>query len=121
MNINPKTEVYDGDYQIIFSDSFNVYENKLRITDIAGYTFELIFDEGKFSAGESGIFVEPDNNNKRATITMKKFRNQLGAGSTEKLTVIDLEDGRKIFFSIYGSALSAETNILHITINFYIK
>lgn len=120
---DPNTKIYDGDYEVIFSDSFNVYENRLLIKDsgIAGYSFEIIFDKEQFSALQGGIFSEANNEEKKITITIKKFRNNLGAGSTGKLPIINLEDGRKIFFSIYGKSLSNETDFLNVTVSFYLK
>lgn len=121
MFINTKTQAFDGDYQIIFSDTFNLYENRLILTDIVGYTFEVIFDKEDFNLTTTGISSQADEVNKKVIITVKNFRNQLGAGSTNKLPIINLQDGRKVFFAVYGKSLSKEIDFLHITVNFYLK
>lgn len=120
MLISTKTQAFDGDFQIIFSDVFNVYENHLKITDIVGYNFEFVFDKGEFVQG-AAITSQANESSKTITITLKNFRNQLGAGSTNKLPVVNLRGGRKIYFSIYGKSLSKDVDFLHITVNFYLK
>lgn len=115
------TQAFDGDYQIIFSDSFNIYENLVRLTNIAGYTFEFVFEKGAFDKTTGQILSTPDEVNKKVTITIKNFRNTLGSGSTIKLPIIKMENGKQIFFSVYGKSLSSDSDFLNVTINFYLK
>lgn len=121
MFIDPNTKAYDGDYEIIFSDTFNVYENTLRLTNIGGYEFNFVFDKNEFIAGEGSISARGDDVAKKITVNIKSFRNSLGAGSTSKLPVINLKDGRQIFLTVYGKSLSKEMDFLHVTVNFYLK
>ena len=121
MLLNTKTQAFDGDYQIIFSDVFNVYENRLILTDLVGYTFEFIFGKEDFDQTMGSITSEGDEVNKKIIINVKNFRSQLGAGSTNKLPVINLNDGKKIYFSVYGRSLSKESDFLEVTVNLYLK
>jgi hypothetical protein len=121
MLISTKTQAFDGDYQIIFSDTFNLFENRLVLVNIVGYTFEFLFDQGSFDQANSSISSAADDKNKKVTINIKNFRNQLGAANLNKIAILSLGDGRNIYLSIFGKSLQAESNLLQVTINFYLK
>ncbi|MDO8610181.1 MAG: hypothetical protein Q7R95_06525 [bacterium] len=117
---NSLTKIYDGDYEVIFSDTVNVYENSLTITHIQGYTFQIIFDKESFDQNGS-ITSTADEDKKIITVSVKSFRNQLGSANIKKLPVIRVSNDQQIYFSIYGKILKKELDFLNITINFYLK
>ncbi len=107
----------DGDDEIIYSQSFLVYENKLTIN----------FLEKKFVFNFET--TEPVENQKDINITWeesdclivlsKKFRNSLGAGTTNKLKMLKVGNSKNICISMFGQQFGE--NSLNVTINFYIK
>ena len=121
MFLNTSTKVYDGDYEILFSDSFNIYENRLIINNFLSYSVEFVFDDAQFDKEGGNISVLGDEQNKKITVSVKNFRNTLGSSSSIKLPMINLQDGRKIYLSVYGKSISTNSSFLNITINFYLK
>lgn len=116
-------KIYDGEYEIIFQGSFNLYDNILRIGRLYDYTFEFFFDPNITSKepGKLEIDVNPDIN--VAKVTLTKFRNQLGAYTTEKHKILDFGDGtgKNLYISIYGKSVDPTANFLHLSVNFYLK
>jgi len=122
------TKAFDGDYEILFSYTFSVYENKLVIKDIAGFDFEFNFlnDPSKV---DSSIEIQEKKDDKPSFLTLKKilvlnlynFRNPLGIGTTSKLEISKLKDGRSLYFSIHAKSLNETTSFLLVTLNFYLK
>lgn len=117
MNINLKTIGLDGDYEIIYSQSFNVYENKLTIPDFLGKKFVYIFQTQEPSVNQKDINIEWSQNTSNITLS-KKFRNTLGSGTVNKIKILKTGDNKDIYMSIYG--LDFGDNRLNVTINFYI-
>jgi hypothetical protein len=116
-------KVYDGEYEVIFNGSFNLYDNVLRIGRLYDYTFEFFFDPN-INIKEPGsleITVDEDNNLSKVRIT--KFRNQLGAYTTVKHKILEFGDGtgKNLYVSIYGKSVDPTADFLHISINFYLK
>lgn len=115
--------IYDGEYEIIFDGSFNLYDNVLTIGRLYDYTFEFFFnpDTHTREPGKLEIDVNPDTN--IAKISLTKFRNQLGAYTTVKHKILEFGDGtgKNLYVSIYGKSVDPTANFLHLSINFYLK
>lgn len=114
------TTFFDGEDEIIYSNSFNIYENKLIIKDFLGFTINFIFAKEEPKEGQRDM--EFSGNGKIATVKFsKKIRNTLGSGNTSKFPLVKFEDGRKLFFTLYGSGIGNESDALNVTVTFYLK
>jgi len=119
-NIQQSIIVFDGTDEIIFSSTYNVYENKLVVKSILGYDFIFEFENTEPKSGQKDINTE--GSGKSVTLTFsKKFRNTLGSGTVNKIQLVKFKDGRLLLFSIYGSTIGDNSNTLNITINFYLR
>ncbi|MDO8528232.1 MAG: hypothetical protein Q7T03_11200 [Deltaproteobacteria bacterium] len=115
-----KILTFDGDYQIIYSSDFNIYENKLILRKIAG--FELVFEFAKDPAvKDCPMSIKGDDTAKRITITLTNFNNSLGAGTTKMVPLLKTDDGKQIYFSIHAKALNEATSFLKVSLTFYLK
>jgi hypothetical protein len=109
----------DGDDEIIFSQSYNLYENKLTIENIFDVKLFIFFETKDPEEGQVDIDVVADNVEKVSKITLSnKFRNTLGSMTTEKLHIMDMDDPKvSILFSIYGQRVGDVG--LVVTVNLY--
>lgn len=116
---DPRIKVFDGDYEIIFSENFNLYDNKLIITDLGGFKFEFNFE--KSDPTKTGrVTVRPDNEKKTIFVTLENFRNQLGTSTSKKIQVANFADGKTMYMSIYGKSIG-EGEFLNVTVSFYAR
>lgn len=115
--INTKTIGFDGEDKIIYSESFNVYEDELTIPSFLDYKFKFIFENTAPNEGQNDINFKWSGSEALVTIS-KKFRNNLGTGVTEKLPILQTHDSKKILFSIFGQQVGG-SKLIHVTINFY--
>lgn len=116
-------KMYDGEYEIVFDGSFNLYDNVLRIGQLYNYMFEFFFDPNMNTKDPGKIEVNVDENNEITRVSLTKFRNQLGAYTTVKQKVLTFGDGtgKSLYVSIYGKSVDPTADFLHLSINFYIK
>jgi len=105
---------FDGDDEIILSKSFNIYENKLKISKFLGFEFIFIFEKESLNS-KKDILIDTQEEKIKITIS-NKFRNSIGSMSSDKIPFLQKEE-EKILFSIFGKQVGK--NNLHITINFY--
>lgn len=120
MIISTKTQAYDGDLQIVFSDVFNLYNNKLLIKDVAGFNFEFNFTVEKDRVGSS-LNIKGDDASKTVKIELCNFNNSLGVGTTIPVKLLNLQNNKEILFSIHCKSLSETTAFLQVGINFYLR
>jgi hypothetical protein len=107
---------FDGNDEIVYSESFNVYEDRLTI-NFLDRIFKFVFENTEPEKNKPDINF--DWNDKEATVSVnKKFRNNLGAGTTEKMSILTTSDSKEILFSIFGQQVG-NSKLIHITINFY--
>lgn len=113
-------KISDGDYEILFSSTFNVYEKKFTIGNIGGFTFVFQFEK---DPEKPGAPMEISGNDAQKTITVKLFNfyNPLGMGTTKMIPILKLSDGRQIYFSLYAKSLNETTDFLSISLTFYLK
>lgn len=115
--MNIQTIGFDGNNEIIFSQSFNVYENKLVIPDFLGRSFKFIFETSEPEKTQKDIDIVWEGNEATVTIS-KKFRNVLGSGNAKKLTILRTGDQKEILLSIFGQQIGTG-DLLNVTVNFY--
>lgn len=120
MNEQSQIQIFDGEYQIIYSQDFNIYENKLILRKIAGFDFEFQFDFDLLKQG-APMEIKSDNINKKFIIKLINFNNSLGIGTVDRIPVITLTDGRQIYFSIHAKSLNETTKFLKVSLTFYLK
>lgn len=108
----------DGDYEIIYSKSFNIYEDKLTIPDFLGKKFIYIFEKTEPIENQKDINIIWSDNISTITLS-KKFRNTLGSGTVNKIKILKMEDGKDTYMSIYGQDFGEGR--LNVVINFYLK
>jgi len=115
-----KTKVFDGDYEILYSKVFNVYQNKLIFKNIDGFevTFNFIFDKNK-RGGKIGL--KGDNDAKKIYINLYNYNNSLGLGSGSPIAIMKTGDNRDVLFSIHVKSLNETTSFLQVSITFYLK
>ena len=119
MDVDIKTIGFDGNDEIIFSQSFNVYENELLIKDSLGKSFKFIFEKSNFKEGQKDINITWDGD--KATITLsKKFRSTLGSATTSKLPILKTGNQQEVLLSIFGQQIGGG-DLLNITVNFYLR
>lgn len=113
-----KIKALDGDYEIIYSGDFNVYENKLTITGVLDLTFIFLFEK---NIEKTNPHYEVKGDGKTITMKMFNFSNTLGAGTTNILPIASASDGRKLSFSVHTKSLSETTSFLKVSLTFYLK
>lgn len=116
MEIKTKTFGFDGTDEIIYSESFNLYEDELVI-DFLDRKFKFIFENSEPAVGQSDLSLNWINNEAIVTIS-KKFRNNIGSATTGKIEILKTSDAKKILFSIFGQQVG-NIKLLHVTVNFY--
>lgn len=120
---NTTTKISDGDDEIIFSETFNVYDNSLKIEGLSGLDITFNFDEEGSEQREKDIDVLGEGNN--ATVSFSsKIRNTLGSGTTGKTELAEIvneSEKVKILFSLYVSKIGDKTSGLNVNITFYIR
>lgn len=112
--------IYDGNEKIVFSNSFNVYENQLTIENLLGFTFTFVFEKTEPKEGQNDMtFVGKENT---GTVTFsKKIRNNLGSGNTTKFQLVNFENGETLLFTLYSSAIGNDIDAINVTVTFYLK
>jgi len=113
-------KIFDGDYEIIYSNVFNVYQNKLTFRKIDNFEviFEFIADKSKKHAI---LEITGDDDSKKVYIKLYNFNNSLGLGTTEPVKFLKTNEGRDILFSIHAKSLNQTTTFLQVSITFYLK
>ena len=120
MENNNKITTFDGDYEIIYSSSFNIYENELNIKNILSYDFKFIFEKENPNDGQSDISIS--NEDSKIVVSLsKKARSVLGGGTTKKSSVIKFQNGSILYYSLYAKSYSENTDALNVVVSFYLK
>ena len=116
-------KVRDGDDEIVFSGSYNIYDNSLRIDGISGLNITFNFDEEGSEQKEKDIDILGEGNN--ATITFSsKIRNTLGSGTSGKIELAEINKDsvkQKLFFALYSSRIGDKSSGLNINVTFYLR
>lgn len=120
---NSKFEVYDWDYEIVYSNTFNIYDWKLSIWKIWGYNLIFLFQ--KWSELENPISIK-EIDNSTIEIHVINFWSALGSWTISRASIMtikqDNEIGKEVFFSLYGSRLENDkTDLLQVTITLYVR
>ena len=122
LNINT-IKVLDGDDEIIFSGSFNVYDNLLKIEGIMGLNVTFNFDEESSEKREKDIDILGEGSNAIVSFS-SKIRNTLGSGTTGKTELAEIanETGKlKLLFSTYVSKIGDKSSGLNVDVTFYLR
>ena len=116
--LNSPGKVFDGTDQVIYSNSFNIYNNELTIEQL-GFRFIFVFESISPKSGQKDIIVKPDAGKEVHITFSNKFRNSLGAATTEKLNILQTGDGKNISMTVFGQQVGS-TSCLHITVTLYL-
>jgi|GEM_PF-2527711 len=120
MDVITKTFGFDGDDEIIYSHSFNIYENKLIIPDFLGFKFTFIFQKNEPEQNQKDVTTDNGKDKEIIVTLSSKFRNNLGSMTTSKIPILGAHDNKgQVLFSIFGQSIGEEG--LHIVINFYAR
>lgn len=120
---NPTSKISDGDDEIIFSETFNVYDNSLRIEGLAGLNITFNFDEESSEKREKDIDILGNGNDAIVSFS-SKIRNTLGSGTTGKIELAEINkdsEKQKLLFSLYSSRIGDKSSGLNINITFYLR
>lgn len=120
--------VYDGEYEIIFSEVFNLYEGSLKIKNLLPeltLEFNFLDDiENKSSHFEG----KTDLIKKIFIFDFYNFKNPFGVGTTKPVEISSIKEkiagvsvDKKMFISLMARTLSSETSFLQVTITLYKK
>lgn len=112
------TQYFDGADEIIYSNSFNIYEGHLRIKALEEFDFDFIFENDEPKEGAPDIAFKQKEDKIIEVSFTKKIRNKLGANTTNKLPLVTFPDGRKILATVFCHAIGSN-NSLHVTVTFY--
>ncbi|KKS54982.1 MAG: hypothetical protein UV20_C0028G0005 [Candidatus Magasanikbacteria bacterium GW2011_GWA2_42_32] len=112
-----KTKGFDGSDEIIYSESFNIYEGKLIIPDFLGKKFTFVFEKTEPTQDQKDINITWSTNDALITFS-KKFRNVLGSGTSNKIKILKTGDGKNISLSVYGQQFGEDG--LSVVVNFYV-
>lgn len=121
---NLQVKKYDGNDEIVFSDSFNIYENTLSIKDLLGFNFKFVFEDTlpTLPPANPQKDVSIEGAGKDVTITFSaKLRNTLGSGTSTKIPIVTFTDGKNLLFSVYSSKIGDGTSALSVTVTFYLR
>jgi len=111
-------EFFDGNTKIVFSNTFNVYENSLTISPLYGFSLIFVFESDKNNS-ESRLKTVGDNTNKTITITLTNFNNSLGTGTTHKFPIITTNSGKQVYYSVFVSSLGGESTLKQVTVTIF--
>lgn len=112
-------EFYDGtNTRIVFSNTFNVYEDRLIIRPIYGFTLVFVFEIDPTNP-DSRLKSTGNSTNKSITITLTNFSNSLGTGTTTKLPIITTNQGKQVYYSVYVSSLGGNSTLKQVTVTLF--
>lgn len=116
---------YDNDYRIIYSETANIYSNKMLVKEIYWYDFTFNFQKDEVMT-ETWIGIIPNDDNKTVIINLKNFSSPLGVWTTIPIQILSLTpddspNERAVYFSVFARSLSDTTSFLQVTITFYAK
>ncbi len=113
-------KAFDGDSQIIYSEDFNIYENKLVLENILGSKFILTFIKEKGTEKPS-FEVSGSEGNKEINIVFTNFINAFGVATTSKIPITKTTNQQTLYFSVHAKSLAETTTFLKISVTFYLK
>jgi hypothetical protein len=88
-------------YEIIFNETFIIYNDEFIIgrNVVIPYDLEVVFK--KEAVKNTYIESKGDDLNKKIEISIYNFNYSLGGASSIPLEILTLNDGKKVYFSIY--------------------
>ncbi len=107
----------DGEYEIVYSNTFNIYEKKLTII-LYGVTIDFIFERDPQK--EPSLKIEGTEQKSKVTL-INMDNNPLGIGTIKRHSILTLSDDSSISFSLYTKSLNDSTSYLQVSITFYKK
>lgn len=120
---NSQFSIFDWSDEILFSNTFNVYNNELKLEKI--WWFDLIFNFTKdWNENEWQIKVQSDSEKKEIRILLTNFWTTLGTWTTNKMSIMTIGswmDKKEIFFSLFGSSLNEINTFLQVTLTIYAR
>ena len=120
---NSELYIADWEYEIIYSNTVNIYSNQFIIKPI--WWFELLFEFIKDSThSENKIQITWDDENKRLRIVLTNFWTTLWTGTTNKISIMTIwewDTKKEVFFSLFWSSLNETTTLLQVTLSLYVR
>ena len=117
--MNPLIKIFDDITEIIYTGTFNIYNNKLIIDGLLDKKFIFIFEKKEPEIDQKDIVSTwVEENSECHIVVSKKFRNSTGAGTTNKIKIIKTAEGDDYSFSLFGHQWGEES--LSITLAIYL-
>ena len=115
-------KIQDGDYEIVYSNIFNIYNKKLSLQEIGGFNINIEFIK-TIESEKRNIEVKngEDPSKKEINIKLTNFDNTLGVATTTLVPILDLVGGKKLYFSIHAKSLNKEIDFLQVSLTFYLR
>lgn len=114
--------IKDGDYEIIFSETFNLYEKKITLSEIAGFTIEIHFKIDNENANPHFEIKSGDGlGAKKVHMNFFNFASPLGSCTTNIIPLIQLSDSRQLYFSVHAKSVGEPSTFIQASITFYLK
>jgi hypothetical protein len=119
-----KFGAWDGDDEIVYSNVFNIYENKLTLVMYGAIVnFNFLTDSSK-QVGLVEFQNIPATQNTVLVVNVNLFnwRHLSGMSSTGKPLLISLpNEGKSIYFTLHVKALTEKLSALQVFITLYKK
>jgi len=120
MSKKHKFKIYDGNYEIIYSNDFIIYENKLIIEDVYWFKIIMNFKSNKKNI-DSNIERLHNQEEKLITLNVTNFNYNTWTWLKNKFALLKNVDWKKkLYFSIYSNSINKTTSFLHVSLTFYI-
>ncbi len=121
----PEIQAFDNDYRVFYSQTINIYSNKLLLKKIYWYDFIFSFQKDE-STTETGISIIPNDESKSVAVNLKNFSSSLWVWTTIPIQILELtaddsKTERAVYFSVFARSLSETIPFLQVTITFYAK
>ena len=113
-----KYKIYDWDYEIVFSNTFNIYEKKITLEV---YWFNLIINFLNDSI-KTDWRIEHINDNKDIILNLTNFNKSLWIWTSRKIHILNnVEWDKKLYLAIHSQSINDDIDFLQVIITFYIK
>lgn len=120
MNMDFKNiKAYDWDYEIVFSNNYIIYENKLTFKWIYGFDVILNFITDKNIKHSP---IERKYDEKNIIINLTNFNNVAWTWATKKLVILEKIDWNKqLSISLHWESLIETLTFMRVAVTFYLK
>lgn len=126
-NLDPVA--YDWNDLIIFNQTFDIYNNQLRIDGVFGFSLIIVF---KIDSQDllPKLHMLPNDDEKKVELTLTNFQNPLWTSTVRPLSILMLDENeaignnknlREIFISLASRWIGEETSLYQVNVTLYAR